>query len=234
MEEYVVCVLCGLNRATLHLDEVIQGTLHTTAHLCDDCWYRLGIRIPLGNIWKHINRHKQNPFPPMPDPVAEVNALLADEDLGELLDPGSLAVAEPDEHPIDLPDEIEKVLRESDESKQHHEPPLQLPDGDLPTPSEPPQKPGMEAVHIGEIHSTLVSLIPMDLLQRCKAIPIRLEGSMLTVAIADPFNSLGIANLEMFLEQIEILLKIAFADEKEILRELDRHNQPPRRFGSLS
>lgn len=234
MDEYVVCVLCGLNRATLHLDEVIQGTLHTTAHLCDDCWYRLGIRIPLGNIWKHINHHKQSPFPPLPDPVAEVNALLADEDLGELLDPGSLAVAEPDEPPINLSDELDEVFLERNEPETHLDHPTQLPTEDLPTPAESPQKPGIDAVHVGEIHPTLVSLIPMDLLQRCKAIPYRLEGSILTIAIADPFNSLSIASIEMFLEQIELGVRIAFADEKEILRELDRHNHPPRRFGSLS
>ncbi|MCA9443693.1 MAG: hypothetical protein KC964_23030, partial [Candidatus Omnitrophica bacterium] len=103
MNDFHQCDLCNLNRATLHIDEVHDGDLQGSAHLCDDCWYRLGIRIPLGNIWNHIRRIRDQGLmdpgvnPTNPDELTMETDEFEEDDLDELLDPGSLAVAEPDE-----------------------------------------------------------------------------------------------------------------------------------------
>lgn len=236
MDEYLFCDLCGLNRATLHLDEVSEGAIRLTVHLCDDCWYRLGIRIPLGNIWRHIEKAKADLLHSLGDPVEEVDKLLAEDDLGELLDPGSLAVAEPDEpmEPSGL--DLEEALRGEDPPARLDRIPLE------PISETPPAESlmggkeslGIDAVRVGETHPTLVSLFPRDLLMRCKAVPVKLEGLKLTMAVADPFDTLAIANIEMYLEQIGLVLVLAIADEVEILTELNRHGGPPKRFDSLS
>lgn len=242
MEEFNLCDLCELNRATLHLDEVTEGEIRATAHLCDDCWFRLGIRIPLGNIWRHIRQAKEDPLPPL-DPEEAV-ALFEDDDeeesstpFDDLMNPSSLAIAEPGEDtgPDDLG--LGKSIMPQDSSTNRLDrldlDPLQPPDPPE-TPRDRGRKHGMDAVHVGQVHPSLVSLFPRDLLIRCKSIPIRLEGKTLTVAICDPFDKLSIANIEMYVEELELGITFAIADEIEILRELDRHGGPPRRFDSLS
>lgn len=232
-EEYHFCNVCGLNRATLHLDEVVDGSIQMTAHLCDDCWYRLGIRIPLGNIWRHIHHHKEQDLPPLIDPTKEVEALLAEDDLGELLDNSPLAVAEPDEGG-GLEGDLAAFL---EEESGLHEPPAEMPETASPsTPilGDPSGSHGIDAVRIDSIHPTLVSLLPADLLRRSKAIPVKLEGENLTIAIADPFDSEGVENLRSYVKGLNLTLLLAFADEREILRELNRHGGPPRRFDPLS
>lgn len=234
VEEYHFCNVCGLNRATLHLDEVVDGAIQMTAHLCDDCWYRLGIRIPLGNIWRHIRLHKEQGLPPLLDPTKEVEALLAEDDLGELLDTSPLAVAEPDE-PMSLEgDDLAAFL---EEESGHHESREELPETDSPsTPllGDPPRSHGLDAVRVDSIHPALVSLLPSDLLRRTKAIPVKLEGERLTIAVADPFDSAGVENLRSYIRTLNLTLVLAYADEREILRELNRHGGPPRRFDPLS
>lgn len=232
MEEYPLCNVCGLHRATLHLDEVVEGALRMTAHLCDDCWYRLGIRIPLGNIWRHIQQHRDGLTRQLPDPVEEVDRFLAQDDLGELLNPSGLAVAEPDEVVEDaIP--LEGTFLPEENSSRLDRIPLESEGLDEPI-KEISKGFGIDAVRVNEVHPTLISLIPRETLLRCKAVPVRLEGARLTVAIADPFDTLAIANLEMYLETIGMTLTLAIADEMEILKELHRHGGPPSRFESLS
>jgi hypothetical protein len=234
VDEYHLCDLCTLNRATLHLDEVVSGVIQQTAHLCDDCWYRLGIRIPLGNIWRHIERNRKGYVPPLERPPDDLAGFLSDEDLGDLLDPSPLAVAEP-EGPPPPPEELlgdDMIIDDEPPSRIDRissEPPL----GD-PAPQPPSDKIGMDAVRVGETHPALVSLLPRDLLLRCKAVPVRLDGMRLLVAISDPFDTLSIANIEMYLEHLGLSLALAIGDEVEILRELQRHGSPPGRFDSLS
>lgn len=203
-----------------------------TAHLCDDCWYRLGIRIPLGNIWRHIQRHRDGLPSHLSDPVEEVDRLLAREDLGELLDPSGLAVAEPGEDVDDAIPLAGPFLSEENPSRLDLIP--RPPEGLDESKKEISKSFGIDAVRVNEIHPTLISLVPRETLLRCKAVPIRLEGARLTIAIADPFNTLAIANLEMYLETIGMTLALAIADEMEILKELHRHGGPPSRFESLS
>ncbi len=231
-EDYHLCNVCGLNRATLHLDEVVDGTIQMTAHLCDDCWYRLGIRIPLGNIWRHIHHHREQGMLPLSDPTKEVEDLLAEDDLGELLDTSPLAVAEPGEKP-DVGDDLASFL-ESDAIPPEKEAISHVDPTDAPLIANPPGSHGIDAVRIDSLHPALVSLVPMDLLRRSKAIPVKLEGERLTIAVADPFDAIGIERLSSFLRGLNMVLVLAFADELEILRELNRHSNPPRRFDPLS
>ncbi len=232
-EDYHLCNVCGLNRATLHLDEVLDGSIQMTAHLCDDCWYRLGIRIPLGNIWRHINLHREQGLPPLMDPTKEVEALLAEDDLGDLLDTSPLAVAEPGETPGEEDDlasflETEDVAGVDKGLEVDAEPPP-------PLLGEPQGSHGIDAVRIDAIHPALVSLVPIDLLRRSKAIPVKLEGGRLTIAFADPFDTEAIEAVRASVVNLQRMTLVpAFADEHEILRELNRHSGPPRRFDSLS
>jgi hypothetical protein len=202
-----------------------------TAHLCDDCWYRLGIRIPLGNIWRHIRRHQDQDIAPLIDPTKEVEALLAEDDLGELLDTSPLAVAEPDESPggDDLASFLETETSIAEEKEIGDAVPM-----DSSLIGDPTGSHGIDAVRVDSIHPALVSLVPIELLRRNKAIPVKLEGDRLTMAIADPFDTHGIESLSSFLRGLSLTLILAFADEREILRELNRHSSPPRRFDPLS
>jgi hypothetical protein len=244
MPDFHMCDLCGLNRGTLHIDECVEGTILATAHLCDDCWYRMGIRIPLGNIWNHIQRAKQN-LPPPPPPEESLYKETSDlheededeEDLNDLLDTSPLAVAEPDEDE-DHDAEIEDALQVEGDRPNRNRDMLdleslleQVHEDD---PSDAPQSLGIDAVSIKNIHPSLVGLFTWDLLVRCKAIPVRLEQNQLTVAFANPFDKIAVANIEVYVERNGFTFLQAFADEEEILRELERHRDPPSRFESLS
>ncbi len=244
MEQFHECDLCELNRATLHIDEVHEGSLQGTAHLCDDCWYRLGIRIPLGNIWNHINRHKNQEHDG--DETLEESQGLAmdeddfeDDDLGELLDPGSLAVAEPDEEEDDLLfEDVEDALSAGSEGKNRQDD-LDLDDflegiEDDPNPRDESQSLGIQAVKIGRIHPTLVSLFPLPMLKNHKAIPVKMEESNVTVALADPFDVLSKTTIESYLENMGLGFVQAIASETEILTELERHSNPPNEMDLLS
>ncbi len=232
MEEYHLCNVCGLNRATLHLDEVVDGTIQLTAHLCDDCWYRLGIRIPLGNIWRHIHLHREQEIPPLHETSKDLESLLAETDLGELLDTSPLAVAEPGESTGEGVD-FRSLLEAQEDT---------LVDKDAITGSPPSSADlgdisrtlGIDAVRVDAVHPTLVTLVPIKMLRGCKAIPVKLEGERLVVAFADPFNVEGIEGVRDYLMGLNLTLVIALADEHEILRELNRHSGPPRRFDPLS
>ena len=240
MDHNFPCDLCGLNRSTLHLDEMVEGTIQATAHLCDDCWYRLGIRIPLGNIWHHIQRCKQDLEREASPPFAEVEEILEDDDeLGELLDPGSLAVAEPDEDLETPPDDIENPHIGEKQISPRRDDLVDLESfledaSDAENLLEDSKPLGIPAVTIDRIHPTLVSLFPRRMLLRHRAIPVRLEGTKLTVALADPFDKIASANLEVHAEKMGLSFAQAIADEMEILRELERHNDPTQGFESLS
>jgi hypothetical protein len=240
MDQGFLCNLCGLNRSTLHLDEMVEGTIQATAHLCDDCWYRLGIRIPLGNIWNHIQRCKQDFERAASPPLEDVEEILkAGDGLGDLRDPGSLAVAEPDDERAPPPDDIEEPHIAEKQISPRGGDLVDLEsfledvsDGkDILRKSKPL---GIPAVTIERIHPTLVSLFPFEMLTRHRAIPIRLEGTKLTVALADPFDKIASANLEVHAEKMGLSFARAIADELEILRELERHNDPRHGFESLS
>ena len=239
--EPIDCDLCGLNRATLHLDEILEGTFQMTAHLCADCWYRLGIRVPLGNIWNHIQRAKQNLPPPVEkDPFKEIEDLLEEaHEFGELLDPSPLAVAEPDSDESGLDEDIKDSLLAAEERPHRGEDDIAgleslLRDVDETAEPRRGQPMGVPAVHIDRIHPSLVNLIPLDLLIRCKAIPVKLDGASLTVALADPFDKIALASVEVYVDNLGLRFVQAFAEERQILDELNRHNEPPKRFESLS
>jgi hypothetical protein len=239
--ERVDCDLCGLNRATLHLDEILEGSIQLTAHLCADCWYRLGIRVPLGNIWNHIQRAKQDMAPPTEkDPFKDIEDLLEEShELGDLLDPSPLAVAEPDSDEDGLDEDIKESLSSEEDRPRRGEDDIAsleslLKDVDETEEPRRGQPLGMPAVRVERVHPSLVNLLPLDLLIRSKAIPVKLDGAVLTVALADPFDKIAIANVEVYVENLGLRFAQAFADEREILEELNRHNEPPKRFESLS
>lgn len=245
MDDFCQCDLCELNRATLHIDEIHEGSRIGTANLCDDCWYRLGIRIPLGNIWNHIKREKErglrpaDPDPTHPELEGEVEPF-EDDDLGELLDPGSLAVAEPDEDPEDdaLFGDVNKALSAGADLSPRQDN-MNLDDllERLQPEAKPPEEEqslGIQAVRIGRIHPTLVSLFPIPMLVKHKAIPIKMEESRVTVALADPFDVLSRTQIEVYLENMGLGFVQAIASETEILAELDRHSNPPNEIDRLS
>ncbi len=245
MDDFHHCDLCELNRATLHIDEVHEGILHSTANLCDDCWYRLGIRIPLGNIWNHIKRLKDQEHLPLETHSLEADLDLhqeefEEEDLGELLDPGSLAVAEPDEieDDRDLFGDVAEALSAGSDVTNRQEP-MNLENmmermDETPEAHEDPPSLGIQAVRIGRIHPALVTLFPIPMLKKHKAIPIKMEESKVTVALADPFDVLSRTNLEVYLENMGLGFIQAIASETEILTELERHSNPPNEMDLLS
>ncbi|MCA9415871.1 MAG: hypothetical protein KC917_06360 [Candidatus Omnitrophica bacterium] len=246
MNDFHQCDLCNLNRATLHIDEVHDGDLQGSAHLCDDCWYRLGIRIPLGNIWNHIRRIRDQGLmdpgvnPTNPDELTMETDEFEEGDLDELLDPGSLAVAEPDEEveDEDLFGDVEDALSASSEGANRQdnlnlENMIDRLDKEEDT-HEENQPLGIQAVRIGRIHPTLVSLFPIPMLKKHKAIPIKMEESRVTVALADPFDVLSKTNIEVYLEHMGLGFVQAIASETEILAELERHANPPGDMDLLS
>ena len=240
LDDYHLCDLCGLNRSTLHLDETIEGTLQATAHLCDDCWYRLGIRIPLGNIWHHIQRHKQELSADPLDSLDDSEVVdKRDNGLDHLLHSGALSLAEPENPAGSQPADFADNLRTGDKCRQRGPDPVDL-EGFLENvdPQEEILKEapslGTPSVKIGRIHPALVSLLPHDLLVHHKAIPVSLKGATLTVAFADPSDKLATANIEMYAEKLGFSFVAVEADEFDILRELEHHTEPPKTFESLS
>jgi len=72
------------------------------------------------------------------------------------------------------------------------------------------------------------------MLKKHKAIPIKMEESRVTVALADPFDVLSRTNIEVYLENMGLGFIQAIASETEILAELDRHSNPPNEMDLLS
>jgi len=229
-DDYHFCDLCGLNRATLHLDEVVKSEIQASAHLCDDCWYRLGVRVPLGNIWKHIENQQRSlnlqgdvPLDDIePDDLQDFLKDTDDEDLGELFDSGDVGIAEPTRSDrAGIPPFEDPLLGDDDRSDRIPLDPLT--EGALEDP-----------IPVGETHASLVSLVPLAMLEDCKAVPIRLEGTHVTIAIADPGDTIAIASLESYIEKQGLTCYVVHGDEFDIMRELARHEEPPPLFDSLS
>jgi hypothetical protein len=241
-QKYQRCDLCGLNRATFHFDEVIHSQIQTTSHLCEDCSYRLGVRIPLGNIPNLIEMHKRelNHFLGGSNPV-DVDLIVPlpetehDPELGELLNPSNLAVAEPEPEsekkpilpgnliePSKTPLRIDRLSLDPPEIESESVDQIQP----LPIFAEP--------LHISEVHETLVSLFPLDMLLSLRAIPVLLDGVRLRVAMADPFDKLAVANLDAYLEERKYRIELVRGVESDILKELRRHGGPPNRLEFLS
>lgn len=233
------CDLCELNRASLHLDEPVGESEVRTAHLCNDCWYRLGVRIPLGNIWEHIKRAKsQRPGPPLEDGLEDVLEALAEgpetqddeEDLGELLNQSDVAIAEPDPP---LSDTVHQAFET--EAGTHAPPPEDPLLSDLPLGGRRDRsEAGPPLVPVRNVHAILVGLLPLEVWQSSAALPVQLDGHKVTVAFADPGDTEKVTQIRKELSHHGLTLDIAQGMADEIRRELERHQSPPPPYNSLS
>jgi type IV pilus assembly protein PilB len=73
-----------------------------------------------------------------------------------------------------------------------------------------------------EPDADLVDLLPQQVWAQLKMIPICKTGKLLTIAVADPFNIMGIENLKM---QIDYRLFPVVVDEKELIGVLETINK---------
>jgi type IV pilus assembly protein PilB len=80
---------------------------------------------------------------------------------------------------------------------------------------------GTVCVNLGQCgpDRDVVDLIPIELARRLRAIPVRLEGSVLTVALADPFNVVAIDTLR---QASGFEVDVVTATERDILNALDQ------------
>jgi len=70
--------------------------------------------------------------------------------------------------------------------------------------------------------SDLIDLLPRQVWAQLKMLPVCKTGKMLTVAVADPFNIMGIENLKM---QVDYQLFPVVVDEKELIGILENINK---------